>query len=91
LYLEGKYWEKSCKNSYSDNVALMALSIEKMTGYIPYAITADHLPLDRQDIWGTFLQHEEDAEEEVAIAKIVQQKTVVEDVEVFTSAKVMGA
>lgn len=89
LYLEGKYWEKSCKNSYSDNVALMALSIEKMTGYIPYAITADHLPLDRQDIWGTFVKHEEDAEEEVTVAKIVQQKTIVEDVEVFTNAKVM--
>jgi len=91
LYLEGEYWEKSCKNSYSDNVALMALSIERMTGYIPYAITADHLPLERQDIWGTFAKHEEEVEKEISIAKIVQQKTVVEDIEVFTNAKVMVA
>jgi len=69
----------------------MALSIERMTGYIPYAITADHLPLERQDIWGTFAKHEEEVEKEISIAKIVQQKTVVEDIEVFTNAKVMVA
>lgn len=88
LYLEGEYWEKSCKNSYSDAVVLLALSIEKITGYIPYLIEAENLPAERQDIWGTILQHEEEVAKEIAAAKIVQQKMIVEDFEVFTRAVV---
>jgi uncharacterized protein len=89
LYLEDEYWDKSCKNAYSDNVALFALSIHKITGYIPYFIEAAHLPLERQDIWGTVLQHQEDAQIEETTAKIVQEKVVVNDVEVYTHATVV--
>jgi uncharacterized protein len=89
LYLENEYWEKSCKNAYSDSIALFALSIEKITGYIPYFIEASHLPLERQDIWGTVLQHQEDAQIEANHAKIVQEKVLVNDVEVYTHATVV--
>jgi uncharacterized protein len=89
LYLEDEYWDKSCKNAYSDSVALFALSLEKITGYIPYFIEAAHLPLERQDIWGTVLQHQEDAQIKEVTAKIVQEKVVVNDVEVYTHATVV--
>lgn len=89
MYLEGEYWWKSCKNSFSDNVVLFALSIEKITGYIPTYIEADHLPPERQDIWGTILQHEEVSKRDVKKAKTVQQKIRLEDVEVFSRAEVL--
>lgn len=86
MYLEGEYWHKSCQNSYTDSVVLFALSLEKMTGYIPYHIEADHLPLERQDIWGTLFEHEETSNRDVNRARAVQAKTLVNDVEVFTGA-----
>ncbi|WP_144106892.1 radical SAM/SPASM domain-containing protein [Paraburkholderia sp. BCC1886] len=57
MYLQGEYWDVSCANSYSDNIALFALSFEKMTGYIPVLIDAPGLPDDRRDIFGTEMEH----------------------------------
>ena len=60
MYLQNKYWDISCANAYSDNIALLALSFEKITGgFIPVYIKADHLPPERRDIWGVALKHEE--------------------------------
>ena len=86
LFLEGEYWQKSCANAYSDAMALFALSIEKMTGYIPYFIEADHLPDERKDMWGTVLNHPETVAKDVS-AKVLQEITIVEGVEVFTKAR----
>jgi uncharacterized protein len=89
MYLQEEYWDKSCDNAYSDAVALFALSLEKITGYIPYLIEADHLPPERQDIWGWTLQHpEEENRDLVSLHPVIQTKMVVEDVEVYTQAVV---
>lgn len=89
MYLQEEYWDKSCDNAYSDAIALFALSLEKITGFIPYLIEADHLPPERQDIWGMALQHTEDRVEElVSLRPVIQTKMVVEDVEVYTQAVV---
>lgn len=87
MYLQEEYWDKSCDNAYSDAVALFALSLEKITGYIPYLIEADHLPRERQDIWGWTLEHAEEENVNFAPAvPVIQTKMVVEDVEVYTRA-----
>lgn len=84
MYLEGKYWDISCKNAYSDNVALFALAFEKMTnGYIPTFIDAPHLPEDRQDIWGTILTHTEKVVRKTIPIKVIVEKKTVEGTEVF--------
>jgi uncharacterized protein len=89
MYLQEEYWDKSCDNAYSDAVALFALSLEKITGYIPYLIEADHLPPERQDIWGWTLQHsEEEKLNPSSLPSVIQTKMVVEDVEVYTQAVV---
>lgn len=89
LFLEGEYWERSCDNAYSDAVTLMALSIQKITGYIPYLIEADHLPKSRQDIWGTVFEHEEVSNPENLLpTPVIQSKITVNEVEVFTKASV---
>lgn len=71
MFLEGKFWETSCANSYSDNVSLFALAIEKMTGYIPTLIKGDGLPLDRQDIFGTTFQHEDAPKKKIIPIKVI--------------------
>jgi uncharacterized protein len=87
MYLEGKYWDKSCQNAYSDNVALFALSLEKITGYIPILIDAPHLPLERQDIWGGFYDHAETPIRKIIPIKTVStQKTIVDGTEVYAQA-----
>ena len=85
MFLEGNHWETSCNHSFSDNVALFALSFEKITnGYIPSYVEADHLPADRRDIWGTLMEHPEQPVRKVIQIKQEPAKTIVEDVEVFT-------
>lgn len=84
MYLEDKFWDISCQNAYSDNVALFALAVEKMTnGYIPTFINAPHLPAERQDIWGTVLDHPEAVTRKPFPVKVVAEKTVVDGTEVF--------
>jgi uncharacterized protein len=86
MFLDGDFWETSCNNAFSDAIPLFALSIYKITGYIPSYIEADHLPPERRDIWGTILEHEEFAQKDAALAMSVQAKIVVEGTEVYTKA-----
>lgn len=89
MFLDDKYWETSCNNAYSDAVALFALSFEKMTGYIPVMIKNDTLPKDRQDIWGTMLQHQEKTKKKIIPIKVVSEVVgKIDDVEVYGKSKV---
>ena len=89
MFLEGKHWEVSCSNAFSDTVVLFALAFEKITGgYIPSYIDAAHLPAERRDIWGTLMQHEEKPVRKTISIKVEATKTVIEDVEVFTKTEV---
>lgn len=90
MYLDGKYWDITCNNAYSDNVPLFALSIEKMTrGYIPTTIKGDGLPLERQDIWGTVYEHQEREKKKVIPIKVVSEKVIViDDIEVYGKSRV---
>lgn len=89
MFLDNKFWEISCANSYSDNVAMFALSIEKITGYIPTLIKQDELPLDRQDIFGTVYQHTEKRTRKIIPIKVVSDKIgEIEGVEVYGKSRV---
>jgi len=79
MFLDKKFWEVSCANAYSDNVALFALSLRAITGYIPTLIKHDELPLERQDIFGTVYEHKEKVAKRVIPIKIVSE--VVGDVD----------
>ena len=89
MYLDGKHWDVTCDNAYSDNIALFALAFEKMTGgYIPVTIKGDGLPLSRQDIWGTVYKHEEKKKRPIIPIKIVSEKTgVINDVEIYGKSR----
>jgi len=91
MFLDGKFWETSCNNAYSDAIALFALSFEKMTnGYIPVLINNSELPLDRQDIWGTVYEHKEEVKRKIIPIKVVSdRKTVVEGIEVYDKSIVV--
>jgi uncharacterized protein len=90
MFLDNKYWETSCANAYSDNVALFALSFAKMTGYIPTLIKHEDLPLERQDIFGTIFEHKETAPKKVIPIKVVSQLSdIVDDVAVYGKATVL--
>ncbi len=91
MYLDGKYWESTCNNAFSDAIPLFALSIEKITGgYIPSYIVNPHLPLDRQDIWGTFLEHPETPRKKVIPIKVItDKKSVVEGIEVYEKSTII--
>jgi len=91
MFLDAKYWDTSCKNAYSDAIATFALAIKEMTGgYIPSLINNDHLPLDRQDIWGVFYEHKEETKRKIIPIKIVSDKmTIVNDIEVYEQSKVI--
>lgn len=90
MFLEEKYWETSCANAYSDNLASFALSFEKITGgYIPIEIKADGLPLDRQDVFGTLYSHEEKELRKIIPIKIVSDVVEkVDGVEIYGKARV---
>lgn len=88
MYLEGANWEVSCDNSYSDAIAIFALSFEKMTGFIPVLIENNHISDMRRDIFGTVLQHTEENKKAFPI-KVVAEKSKIKlnDVEVYTKAQ----
>lgn len=89
MFLDGKYWKTTCDNAYSDNVALFAVSFQKITsGYIPVYINSDVLPPERKDIWGTMISHTEDKKRTVIPIVAVSAKTVLDDIEVYTKATV---
>jgi uncharacterized protein len=73
MFLDKKFWDVSCANAYSDNVALFALAIEKITGYIPTLIKQEELPLDRQDIFGTIFEHKEVEQKRIIPIKVVSE------------------
>ena len=89
MFLDGKFWDISCNNAYSDAISLFALGFEKITGYIPVYIDNDHLPAERRDIWGTVLEHKEEPKRKPFPIKVVSgDKMVVEGIEVFEKAKI---
>ena len=90
MFLDGKYWDTSCNNAFSDAIPLFALAIERITGgYIPTLINNKELPLDRQDIWGTIYEHQEEKQRKVIPIKIItDKKTVVDGIEVYEKAKI---
>jgi len=85
MFLDGKYWDVSCANAYSDAVALFAAAFYRITdGYIPLLFANDHLPTERKDIWGMVYQHEELPQKKIIPIKVISEKTaVVDDIEVF--------
>jgi uncharacterized protein len=89
MFLADKYWETSCNNAYSDAVALFALSFQKMTGYVPILIKNDSLPKDRQDIWGTMLQHQEKTKKKIIPIKVISEVVgKIDEVEIYGKSKV---
>ena len=89
MFLDNKFWDISCSNAYSDNVALFAASIYKMTGYIPTLIKGDGLPAERQDIFGTILEHKEKPVMRTIPIKVVSELTEsVDDIQVYGKARV---
>lgn len=89
MFLDKEFWDVSCANSYSDNVAMFALAIEKITGYIPTLIKQDELPLERQDIFGTIYEHKEDVKKKIIPIRIVSEKIgEIEGVEVYGKSRV---
>jgi uncharacterized protein len=89
MFLDGQFWKTTCDNAYSDNISLFALAFEKMTsGYIPLYINSNELPPERKDIWGTILSHKEEPTKKIIPIIAVSEKTVLNDVEVYTQAKV---
>jgi hypothetical protein len=91
MFLDKKFWDISCANAYSDNVALWALTFTEITGYIPTLIKAEGLPLDRQDIWGTIYEHKEEPVKKPFPIKIVSEKvTTIDNVSVYGKSRVEG-
>ena len=87
MYASNQYWEQSCANSFSDNIVFFSIVFEKLTGYIPLFFDNDFLPDDRKDIWGTILTHEEPKKRKVIPIKAIVEKTVVDEMEVYTQAR----
>ncbi len=88
MFLDKKFWDISCANAYSDNVALFALSIQAMTGYIPTLIKQDELPLERQDIFGTIFEHKENPLKKIIPIKVISEKIgEIEGVEIYGKSR----
>lgn len=90
MFLDEKFWDISCANAYSDNVALFASAFTLITnGYVPTLIKSDTLPLDRQDIFGTIFQHEEEKSNKKIIPIKVVKEIVgqVDDVPVYGKSR----
>ena len=89
MFLDNKYWKTSCANAYSDNVALFTLAIRQITGYTPYFIKGDGLPLERQDIFGTLFEHQEEEVKKVIPIKVVSEITeTIDNVEIFGKSRI---
>ena len=89
MFLDEKFWDISCANSYSDNIPFFVLAIQDITGYIPTLIKGDGLPLERQDIFGTIYEHKEDLKKKIIPIKIISEKIgTIEGVEIYGKSKV---
>jgi uncharacterized protein len=89
MFLDEKFWDISCANAYSDNVALFAAAFTVITnGYIPSLIKSDTLPLDRQDVFGTLFKHEEEKQRKTIPIKVVKEIIgTVDEVEVYGKSR----
>jgi len=88
MFLDKKFWDISCANAYSDNVALFALSIQAITGYIPTLIKQEELPLERQDIFGTIFEHKENPLKKIIPIKVISEKIgEIEGVEIYGKSR----
>jgi uncharacterized protein len=89
MFLDGKYWETTCNNAYTDNIVYFSVAFEQLTdGYIPVFIKNAHLPDNRRDIWGTILTHIDAPKRRVIPIKAVEEKkTIVNDIEVYEQAR----
>ena len=57
-------------------------------GYIPTLIKSDTLPLDRQDVFGTIFQHEEEKQKKIIPIKVVNEIVgVVNEVPVYGKSR----
>jgi len=88
MFLDKKFWDISCANAYSDNVALFALAMHKMTGYIPTLIKNDALPLERQDVFGTIYEHKETPKRVIPIKVVSEIVAKIDDVEIYGKSRV---
>jgi uncharacterized protein len=88
MFLEGDLWKHSCDNAYSDNVALFALAIEQLTGYILTRIEQDDLSLDRQDVWGNLFEHAEIKRKTIPI-KVVSSLSNENGIGVYSQSKII--
>ena len=93
MFLDGEYWTASCNNAYSDAIPLFATSIMKITnGYIPLTVKSEELPLERQDIFGTVMKHEEWTPKKIIPIKVVSEKVaVIDNVEVYGQSTVINS
>jgi uncharacterized protein len=91
MFLDDKYWDVSCQNSYSDGIVFFSLAFEKITkGFVPVTIKGDGLPLDRQDIWGAQYIHDELPKKKVIPIKVVSEiVTKIDDIDVYGKSKVL--
>ena len=88
MFLDKKFWDISCANAYSDNIALFCVAMANMTGYIPTMIKAEGLPLERQDIFGTIFEHKEEPKKKIIPIKVISEKIgELDGVEVYGQAK----
>jgi uncharacterized protein len=75
MFLDGKLWDITCSNSYSNNIPLFAIGIAKITrGFVPYFIESPTLPDYRKDIWGDILEHKESRHHKVIPIQIAKSK-----------------
>jgi uncharacterized protein len=89
MFLEGKFWETSCNNAFSDNVSLFAVTFLQITGgFVPVTFNNDTLPLERQDIWGEKYKHEEKPLKKVIPLKVVHDPVgQIDEVVVFGKSR----
>jgi hypothetical protein len=90
MFLDKKFWDISCANAYSDNVALFAAAFTLVTnGYVPTLIKSDTLPLDRQDIFGDIFEHKEETNHKKIIPIKVVKEIVgeVDDIPVYGKSR----
>jgi len=90
MFLDKKFWDISCANAYSDNVALFAAAFTLITnGYVPTLIKSDTLPLDRQDIFGDIFEHKEETNHKKIIPIKVVKEIVgeVDDIPVYGKSR----
>ena len=88
MFLDNNYWEASCNTSYSENISIFCLTFEQLTGYVPYFIDSPNLTNDRKDIWGWIFEHPDIPKKNVFPIKVVVEKTIVNELEVYRKSSV---